>query len=249
MGMQGKTVIITGASRGIGAAAARIFASAGANVALLARSKAALEDLVASMGGSALAVSCDVARFEDVAAAVEQTVSAFGGVDVLINNAAVIDPMVRLADVDPEAWGGVIDINAKGVFHGMRAVLPVMKAAGGGSVLTISSDAAHRPLEAWSAYCTSKAAARMLNLSLHQEEAKNGIRAICLSPGTVMTPMLDEVKASGINLGGEFDLVDQVPPEWPARALLWMCNPAADRFKGSEVALSDPDIRQEIGLI
>ncbi|MEE4187371.1 MAG: SDR family NAD(P)-dependent oxidoreductase, partial [Roseobacter sp.] len=165
MDMTSKTVLITGASRGIGAETARIFAAAGANVVLLARGQREIADLAGEIGPRALAIPCNVARYGEVAAAVEAAVDAFGGVDVLINNAGVVEPISHLGLADPEAWGDVIDINLKGVFHGMRAVLDVMKQAGGGSVLTISSGAAHGPVEAWSHYCASKAAVLMITRS------------------------------------------------------------------------------------
>ena len=101
----------------------------------------------------------------------ETTLQAFGGLDVLINNAGVIEPISHLASSDPDEWGQVIDINLKGVYNGIRAALPVMKDAGGGSILTISSGAAHDAIEAWSHYCASKAAVNMLGRSVHLEEA------------------------------------------------------------------------------
>ncbi len=249
MEMTGKTVMITGASRGIGAEAARIFAKAGANVALIARSQDAIADLAGEIGERAIAIPCNVARFGEVLAAVETTVQVFGGLDVLINNAGVIEPISHLADADPDDWGQVIDINLKGVFNGMRAALPVMKEAGGGSILTISSGAAHGPVEAWSHYCASKAAVNMLNRCVDKEEAVNGIRAIGLSPGTVATQMQREIKASGINPVSQLDWDVHIPADWPARTLLWMCGPDADRYLGDEISLRDEDIRRAVGLI
>lgn len=248
MDMSGKTVMITGASRGIGAEAARAFAQAGANVALLARSQDAIAELAGEIGEAAIAIPCNVARFGEMSSAVETTVQAFGGLDVLINNAGVIEPISRIADADPETWAQVIDINLKGVMNGISAALPAMKARGGGSVLTISSGAAHNAIEAWSAYCASKAAVNMLGRCLHKEEGENGIRAIGLSPGTVATQMQREIKASGINPVSKLEWSDHIPPEWVARTLLWMCAPAADRFMGEEISLRDEDIRREIGL-
>ena len=248
MEMHGKTVMITGASRGIGAETARVFAAAGANVALLARDQDALADLAGEIGPRALAIPCNVARFSEVATAVEATVAAFGGLHVLINNAGVIEPVAHLADADPEAWAQVIDINLKGVFYGMRAAVPVMRVAGGGSVLTISSGAAHGPVEAWSHYCASKAGAAMLTRCLDKEEAAQGIRAIGLSPGTVATRMQREIKASGINPVSQLDWSEHIPPEWPARTLLWMCSAEADEWCGKEISLRDPDIRSKVGL-
>jgi NAD(P)-dependent dehydrogenase (short-subunit alcohol dehydrogenase family) len=131
----------------------------------------------------------------------------------------------------------------------MHAVLPDMKAAGRGTILTISSGAAHNAIEAWSHYCASKAAVNMLNRSLHKEEAQNGIRAIGLSPGTVATQMQREIKASGINPVSQLAWEDHIPADWPARALLWMCGPEADEWCGEEISLRDEGIRKKVGLI
>ena len=247
--MAGKTVIITGASRGIGEAAAHTFADSGANVVLLARSAGKITRIAAEIGTNALAIPCDVANWDQVNSAVTQARAHFGSVDVLINNAGVIEPISRLAASDPAAWGQVIDINLKGVYYGMRAVLPLMQAARGGSILTISSGAAHSALEGWSQYCTSKAAVHMLNMCLHKEEVGNGIRAIGLSPGTVATEMQREIKASGVNPVAALDWSDHIPPEWVARTLLWMCSPEADDFLGQEISLREDAVRARIGLL
>ena len=249
MDMTGKTVLVTGASRGIGAETGRVFASAGANVMLLARSQASVSELAEEIGDAARAMACDVADYAQVQAAVQACVDHFGGLDVLIGNAGVIEPISRLASADPAGWGQAIDINLKGVFHGMRAALPVMTATGGGTILTISSGAAHGPIEAWSHYCSSKAGAAMLTRCLDKEERDNGIRAIGLSPGTVATQMQREIKASGINPVSKLAWEDHVPADWPARALLWMCSAQADEFLGDEIALRDDAIRQRIGLL
>ncbi len=248
MDMQGNTVLITGASRGIGAAAARAFADAGANVALVARGREAIADLAGEIGDRGIAIPCDVSRFWEVEAAVEACVGTFGGLDVLVGSAGVIEPISHLATSDPEAWGQVIDVNLKGVYHGMRAALPVMLARGGGSILTISSGAAHGPVEAWSHYCASKAGAAMLTACVDKENRDKGIRAIGLSPGTVATQMQREIKASGINPVSRLDWDDHIPPEWPAQALVWMCSPDADEWLGGEVSLRDEDVRRRLGL-
>ena len=247
--LTGRTVLITGASRGIGAEAARVFAEAGANVALVARSADSIADLAGEIGQKAVAIPCDISRYWEVAQAVENCVTAFGGLDILINNAGVIEPIARMDEADPEAWGQVIDINLKGVFHGMRAALPVMEAAGGGTILTVSSGAAHNPIEAWSHYCASKAGAAMLTRSLHKEMADKGIRAIGLSPGTVATQMQREIKASGINPVSQLDWSVHIPADWPAKALLWMCSSEADAYLGEEISLRDEDIRKKVGLV
>ncbi|WP_298859350.1 SDR family oxidoreductase [uncultured Sulfitobacter sp.] len=249
MDMTGKTVMITGASRGIGAEAARVFANAGANVALLARSQDDIAALAGEIGERAIAIPCNVARYGEISAAVATTVQVFGGLDVLINNAGVVDPISHLEDADPDAWGQLIDINVKGVFNGMHAALPAIKAGGGGSILTISSGAAHNAIEAWSAYCASKAAVNMMGRSLHLEEAANGIRAIGLSPGTVATEMQRKIKASGINPVSQLDWDVHIPADWPARCLLWMCSAEADQYCGEEISLREDTIRRAVGLI
>ncbi|MBO9406964.1 SDR family oxidoreductase [Shimia sp. R9_1] len=245
----GKTVAITGASRGIGASAARLFAEAGANVVLLARSSGDIEAIAAEIGEKARAIQCDVADYAEVEAALKSTVETFGSLDVLINNAGVVEPISHLASSDPADWGKVIDINLKGVYHGMRAAMPIMEAAGGGTILTISSGAAHGPVEAWSHYCASKAAVNMLTRCVDKEARHNGIRAIGLSPGTVATQMQREIKASGINPVSKLDWSDHIPPEWPARCLMWMCGSEADEWLGDEISLRAEDIRRKVGLI
>lgn len=248
MDMQGKTVVVTGASRGIGAAAARAFAAAGANVVLLARSGGAIGEVAREIGDQALAVSCDVARWSQVKAAIDQAAWRFGGVDVLINNAGVIEPIALLRKSEPEDWARAFDINLKGVYHGMRAVVPLMRKQKGGTIITVGSGAAHTALEGWSHYSASKAAALMLTKAVHKEEATAGIRALSLSPGTVATDMQREVKASGVNPVSAMDWDDHIPADWPAKALVWMCSPEADGFCGDEVALRDPEIRARLGL-
>ena len=248
MTVEGKTVLITGASRGIGAAAARIFANAGANVALVARSTDQISEIANEIGDKAIALPCDVSDFSSVEAAVTRTVDHFGGLDVFIGNAGVIDPIAPLAESDPAGWGQAIDINLKGIYHGMRAAMPVMISAGNGTIITISSGAAHHALEGWSHYCASKAGAAMLTEAAHLESAGQGLRIMGLSPGTVATDMQVAIKQSSINPVSTLDWSDHVPPDWPARALLWMCGPAADAWLGQEISLRDPEIRKTVGL-
>ena len=246
--MQGKVVAITGASRGIGAAAARVFAQAGAKVALLARNRGEIDALAAEIGPAALALRCDVADWTSVQRVVAPTVQHFGRLDVLINNAGAIEPIARLADAEPGAWGRGIDVNLKGVFHGMRAAIPVMRAQGGGTIITVSSGAARNAYEGWSSYCAGKAGALMLTQAAHLEEGPHGIRVLGLSPGTVATDMQVKIKASGINPVSQLDPSVHIPASWPARALLWMCGPEADPWLGNDISLRDEAVRKAAGL-
>lgn len=245
--MHGKVVAITGASRGIGAAAARVFVQAGAQVALMARDADALQMLAAELGAQAMALPCDVADAGSVSAAIDTIIAKWGRLDVLVNNAGMIDPIARLADARAEDWSRAIDVNLKGVFHGVQAALPVMRAQGSGTVLTVSSGAAHKPYEGWSAYCCGKAGAAMLTRALHLEEG-DWLRVMGLSPGTVATEMQRRIRASGVNPVSQIDWADHIPADWPARALLWMCGTAADPHRGTELSLRDETLRKEIGL-
>ncbi|MEM1360274.1 MAG: SDR family oxidoreductase [Pseudomonadota bacterium] len=247
--LTGKCVLVTGASRGIGAAAVRAFAQAGANVVLAARTHDAMQALEHEIGPQARGIVCDVSKYDDIAAAVNLAHEAFGRLDVLVNNAGVIDPIARLEESDPADWHQMVDINLMGVYYGMRAALPVLIAGGGGTVITISSGAASNPLEGWSHYCASKAGAKMLTECLHKENADQGIRAIGLSPGTVATEMQDQIKASGINPVSQLDPSVHIPAEWPGRACVWLATSEADDLIGTEVSLRSPDIRQRIGLV
>ena len=245
----GKTVLITGASRGIGEATARLFAREGANVVLTARSEAVIDEIALDIGENAMSIACDVSKYGHMRDAVEHAIGRFGRLDILIGNAGVIEPVAMLAESDPEAWGDAIDINLKGVYHGMRAAMPHMLKQGHGTIITISSGAAHNALEGWSHYCASKAGAAMMTKAAHVEGAAKGLRVMGLSPGTVATQMQREIKASGVNPVSEMNWEDHIPAEWPARTLLWMCSAAADPFLGQELALRDEGLRKTVGLI
>jgi len=198
MSLKGKVAVITGASRGIGEATAFEMAKAGASVVLAARSSGDIERIAGQIdetGGTAIAQTCDVSSYADVANLVSAAEDAFGPVDILVNNAGVIEPIAHLANSDPEAWSKVVDINLKGVYYGARAVLPSMIKRGSGTILTTGSGAAHGALEGWSHYATTKAGALMITNAIHKEAGDLGVRSINLSPGTVATQMQVEIKS------------------------------------------------------
>lgn len=251
-----QTAFITGASRGIGAATAYELAGQGANVVLAARSLGDIEahaNKINEAGGKtvgkALAVACDVADYAQVEAAVRKAEAAFGPVTILVNNAGIIEPIARIDESDPIAWGKVIDVNVKGVYHCARAILPGMQKAGGGTIVNISSGAASGALEGWSQYCSSKAAVLSLTRCLHKEFAEKGIRTIGLSPGTVATEMQVQIKASGINPVSQLDPSVHIPAQWVGKTIAWLCTSQADEYQGGDVSLREESVRQAVGLI
>ncbi|MEO0567109.1 MAG: SDR family oxidoreductase [Pseudomonadota bacterium] len=247
----GKTAIITGASRGIGEATARCFAKLGAKVVLAARSKAdidAITEDLCSAGYQAIAKRCDVRDNEGVKSVVEATTEIFGGLDFLVNNAGLIDPIALLSDSEPEAWGRCLDVNVKGVYHGFRHALPVMRAQQSGTIINLSSGAATSYLEGWAHYCASKAAVQSLTGVAHKENASYGIRVIGLSPGTVATDMQVLIKASGINPVSQIDPNAHIPAAWVAQAIAVLCGPEGDEFCGTDFSLKTNAGRQKVGL-
>ena len=246
--LNGRTAIVTGASRGIGEAAARRLHAAGANVVLAARSTGDIERIAGKLGERAVAVPCDVADWSSAEHVVEEAVARFGGVDMLVNNAGLMDPIARIEDADPHAWGTVVDVNLKGAFHMVRAVLPLMKRAGAGVIVNISSGAAYGPMEGWSHYSCTKAALLMLTRAVHKEEGENGIRSVGLSPGTVATDMQRTIKASGINPVSRLDWEKHIPAEWVGEAIAWLTTDAAREHDGGDFSLKNDAGRDAVGL-
>ena len=247
--LNGKTVLITGASRGIGEAAAQTFIEAGANVMLTARDLSKLKTIKKDLGDRAEFFAGDISNPHFVNELVDFCFQHFGALDILINNAGTILPIGRIHEISPAEWSNVIDTNLKSVFYTVNAVLPKMIENREGTILNVSSGAAHNPLDAWSHYCSSKAGAAMLTKCLHNEYFQYGIRSMGLSPGTVATQMQAEIKESGINQVSKLDWSVHIPADWPARALLWMCGDEANEFIGKEVSLRDEIIRRKVKLI
>ncbi len=251
MPLTDKQVIVTGASRGIGAATAVALGAAGAVVVLAARDgrlAATVAAQIVAMGGEAEAVACDVSDGAAVKQLIADARRRFGPIDALINNAGVIEPIADIADGDPAAWARGIQINLVGPYNMIRAVLPAMLAAGAGTIVNVSSGAADRPLEGWSAYCAAKAGLAMLSRSIALEAAASGVRVFDFRPGTCDTEMQAAVRASGINRVSRIPREALTPVADPARAIVYLCTPAADDLSGTKVSLTDPDFRRRIGL-
>ena len=246
--LSNKTAVITGASRGIGAAVAKKLAQCGANVALLARSESDINTLANDIGDKALPIVCDVANYADVKHAVTQCVEHFGGLDICVNNAGIIDPIARIENSDPLHWGQVVDINVKGVYHCLHAVHPHLKDRGG-VIINLSSGAAANALEGWSHYCATKAAVLSLTKCAHKEWADQGIRVVGLSPGTVATDMQEVIRDSGINPVSQMDWSAHIPAEDVAQAVAWLTQMESSEFDGQDFTLKTPEGRIAAGLL
>jgi NAD(P)-dependent dehydrogenase (short-subunit alcohol dehydrogenase family) len=250
--LAGRVAIVTGASRGIGAAAAFVLAKAGAAVMIVARDGKRVSQLaeeIVATGGRAAALACDVADYESVRKMVAETEQQLGSIDILVNNAGVIEPISALVQSDPAAWGRSIEVNLVGAYHTAHATLPRMLEAGRGTVINISSGAAHRALEGWSAYCSAKAGLAMLTSAIALECADAGVRVFGLAPGVIDTDMQAAIRASGINRISQIRQIDLAPVGHPAAAIHYLCTAAADDLVGKELAPNDPDFRRRVGLV
>ncbi|HYE52695.1 MAG TPA: SDR family oxidoreductase [Azospirillaceae bacterium] len=192
-GIEGKVVAITGASSGIGEAAARLLAARGAKVVMGARRTdrlAALEAEIAAAGGTARHRALDVTRREQVEAFVAYAQAEFGRVDVIVNNAGVM-PLSPMEALKVEEWDRMVDVNLKGLLYGIAAGLPVMRRQGGGQFVNIASIGAHRVVPTAAVYCATKFAVRAISEGLRQEVPD--IRVTVVSPGVTESELADTI--------------------------------------------------------
>ena len=249
--LAGKVAIVTGASRGIGAATARALAEADVAVMLAARSHDEAErnaQAINAAGGKAFALACDVSDYAACERLAEQTAQRLGPPDILVNNAGVIEPIDVVATADPREWARSIEINLIGAYYAIRAVLPGMLERGHGNIINVSSGAAIRPLEGWSAYCTGKAGLAMLTRAIDLEYRAAGIHVFGFQPGTTDTDMQVTIRSSGINMISRIPREQLTPVAHPARGIVYLCTGDAEDLQGQEVALRDEGFRRRIGL-
>ncbi len=188
--LQNKVALITGAAAGMGLAIARLFAKEGAKLLLCDLDEErvrALQHSIESEGAEALAVRCDMAEAKEVEQLVQLCIDTFGSIDVLVNNAGIMDDFFPVDRVPPETWKKVIDVNLNGPFHTMRLVLPEMLSRKSGSIINIGSIGSHQGARAGAAYTASKHALLGLTQNTAFLYAKDGIRCNLIAPGGVNT--------------------------------------------------------------
>jgi NADP-dependent 3-hydroxy acid dehydrogenase YdfG len=217
--IENKVVVITGASSGIGEAAARLLAERGAHVVAGARRTDRLEALVADItkqGGSARFRAADVTRRADAQALADFARAEFGRVDVLINNAGVM-PLSPLDALKVEEWDQMIDVNIRGVLYGIAAVLPDMKARGDGQIINVASIGAHRVVPTAAVYCATKYAVWAISDGLRQENTD--LRVTIISPGVVESELANTISDAATAKAMENWRQVAITPDAIARAI------------------------------
>ncbi|WP_206186390.1 SDR family oxidoreductase [Thalassospira lohafexi] len=226
--VENKTVIITGASSGIGEATAKLLASHGANVVLGARRTERLDQLateIEASGGKAMARAVDVTNAESVEALVYHAKNMFGRVDAIFNNAGVM-PLAPMSELKTDEWDNMINVNIRGVLNGIAAVLPIFKEQGSGHVLNTASIAAHMVAPSAAVYCATKYAVWAISEGLRQESSN--VRVTVISPGVVETELGHDITdESGKKLLTQFRQI-ALTPDAIARAVLYALDQPSD---------------------
>ena len=217
MSLKGKTVIITGASSGIGEATAIKLAKEGLNVVLTARSEDKLNALKSKIekenAGQAIVVPADVTKKEDLKKVVEKTKEKFGSIDGLVNNAGLM-PLSYVKNLHTDEWDKMVDVNIKGVLNGVSAVLPTMMEQKSGNIINISSSAGRKIYPGGAVYCATKSAVRMFSEGLRQELAPNfNIKVTSIEPGFVDTALTETITDDEIKEGLLSNFQEMTPLE------------------------------------
>src|ERR1700753_2520277 len=222
IGIEGKVRAITGASSGIGEASARLLAERGASVVLGARRIERLDDIASDIrdcGGAAVTCRADVARAADLERLVGTAVDQFGRLDVLVSNAG-ISKIGAISELDVDGWSAMIDVNLRGVLHGLAAALPIFRRQGRGHFVTTVSTAGLKIVPTMAVYAATKNAVRTLMEGLRQESTDGVVRTTSISPGFVDTQLDSSI--DDVELRGQIrrDMADfGIPPAAGARAI------------------------------
>lgn len=239
--MTGQVALVTGASRGIGAAIAREFRAAGARVAVTARDPRALEALVAELGGGdhALAVPADVADPEAVAEVVSRLVAEFGRLDFAVNNAAGGGhPPTPLAEVPVEAFDSGLAVTLRGVFVSMRAEIPELVRSGGGAIVNVSSTAGLQAVGGLASYVAAKHGVEGLTKVAALDYAELGVRVNALAPGPILTDNLRRAGDAAQEAAARAMPLRRIgDPQEVAAAAVWLCSDHARFITGTTLTI------------
>jgi NAD(P)-dependent dehydrogenase (short-subunit alcohol dehydrogenase family) len=234
----GQVVIVTGASRGIGAATARAFVAAGASVVLAARDKGALETVAGQLGGTTLVVPTDVTDDDSVRRLVEHTLERFGRLDAAVNNAGGSHRPTPLAELAPSEFDRVLNTNLRGTFLCLRHEIPALLATGGGAIVNMTSTAGLHPVGGISAYVAAKAGLIGLTRTAALDYAADGIRVNALAPGPIRTEKLEQAgeQARAAASRGVPEQRLGLPAE-VGDAAVWLCGPESRFVTGATLPI------------
>jgi NAD(P)-dependent dehydrogenase (short-subunit alcohol dehydrogenase family) len=239
--MTGKVALITGASRGIGAAIAREFHAAGARLAITARDAHALVALADELGGAdrTLAIPADVSDPASVIAMVERTVAEFGHLDCAVNNAAGGGhPPTPLADVSLEAFDSGLAVTLRGVFLSMRSEIPALVSSGGGAIVNLSSTAGLQAVGGLATYVAAKHGVEGLTKVAALDYAGQGVRVNALAPGPILTDNLKRAGAAAQQAAADAMPLGRVgDPQEVAAAALWLCSDDTRYITGTTLTI------------
>ena len=244
MRLEDKVALISGGARGMGAAEARLFADEGAKVIfvdILDQEGLKVQAEIQEAGGEAEYLHLDVTQEEDWRQAMDVVNSKYGRLNILVNNAGIVPEYSSsnaVEGITEEAWNHVMDVNAKGMFLGTKLAIPLMRAAGGGSIINISSGAGITPSpETPASYAASKGAVRIFSKATAIQYAKENIRCNSVHPGLVLTPMLEGAGAGGANRVARVPLGRMGTPEEIAYGVLYLASDEASFVTGSELII------------
>jgi len=255
--LHGKTAVVTGGGRGIGRATCLALARCGARVIVTARNRDETEAVrreIQELGGVAEAIVCNVSLPESV----KHLTDVAGHVDILINNAAIIQPIAPIVSLDFEEWRHNLAVNLDGVFLTCRYLLPGMIERGWGRVVNLTAGSVKGNQTGWGAYSTAKGGVEVLTKILAREVGGYGIRVNVVRPGIVDTGMQREIREADEETFGrenrqrfrgymERGLLRK--PEDPAKLILWLLSSDADDTNGEVLIIDDPDVAARIGLV
>lgn len=238
--LEGKVAVVVGAAGGICSSISRHFSEAGAKVACVDRAAPeAVVDQIKSVGGEGLAIACDITQIEATQKAAHVVETRWGRVDVLVNGASADDPTASILELSPEMWNHIFAVNVTGPYLMSRAVLPLMIAGGGGTIIHIASQLGHVGSAGRPAYCATKGALLQLTKAMAADHAPDGVRVNSLSPGAVEThrmvirhgSMENARRMSGPkHLLGRLGLPDEI-----ARAAVFLASEAASFITGTDL--------------